>query len=102
MGATTFNTTESGETASAAFQAAVSSAQWEHGHGGYTGSIAEKRDYVMIRTEPMDHDAAYQLAEQLLDADDSRIADQWGPAGCIPVDDPQHGKAWLFFGWASE
>lgn len=42
MGADTFITIGSGKTFDEAFRAAVKQAQWEYGHGGYTGTIAEK------------------------------------------------------------
>jgi len=35
-------------TARAAFDGAVEDAKYEHGHGGYTGTIAEKQSFVMI------------------------------------------------------
>lgn len=49
MGAEYFATTALGKDASAAFDAAVSQAQWEHGHGGYSGTIAEKGLYVLVK-----------------------------------------------------
>lgn len=107
MGASTFITTAKGRTAREAFVAAKTEARYEHGHGGYTGTIAEKDRYVMITmpagfTEGTREDKliedAYDYAEQLLDSDDKRISDKWGPAGCIKVD----ADTWLFFGWASE
>jgi hypothetical protein len=50
MGGNTFFTTAEGRTADDAFRTAVSQAQWEYGHGGYTGTIAEKASdgFVMI------------------------------------------------------
>ena len=35
-----------GKTAQAAFDKVVEQAQWEHGHRGYSGTIAEKRSMV--------------------------------------------------------
>lgn len=46
MGGTNFETTATGKTAREAFANAVSQAQWEHGHGGYTGTIAEKPGFT--------------------------------------------------------
>ncbi len=40
---------------------------------------------------------AQKYAEFLINEDDSRIADKWGPAGCISLDKNEY----LFFGWAS-
>jgi hypothetical protein len=48
MGAATFETYRDGADVSAAFRNAVEEAGWEYGHGGYTGTIAEKDDYVII------------------------------------------------------
>ena len=107
MGATTFETYRDGTDVQAAFHDAVQDAAWEHGHGGYTGTIAEKSDYVIITDEPMDSADASRLAGDLLDRNDPRVADKWGPAGAIPVRQPtspagkQDPDGWLFFGWAS-
>ena len=43
MGACEFGTTSEGATAKEAFKRAVEDAQYEHGHGGYSGTIAEGR-----------------------------------------------------------
>lgn len=95
MGAQTFATVAKGKTAQKAFDHARDEAAWEHGHGGYTGTIAEKSNFVMIPAvegeKPMD------TAERLIDEGDPRVDDKWGPAGCIDCGD---GK-YLFFGWAS-
>ncbi|HUW00751.1 MAG TPA: hypothetical protein VMW08_00225 [Acidimicrobiales bacterium] len=50
MGAYDFTTTSLGKTAEQAFDRAVRDAQYEYGHGGYTGSIAEKHDFVLVAT----------------------------------------------------
>lgn len=95
MGAQQFIEEAVGKTAKEAFQAAVSTAQYECGHGGYTGTIAEKHDFRMI---PIAGDRSpHDVARAMLDADDRRVCDKWGPAGCIALG----GDRWLFFGWAS-
>jgi hypothetical protein len=38
------------------------------------------------------------IIKALRDLDDERIADKWGPAGCIK---DENGKGYFFFGWAS-
>ena len=43
MGASEFINVAEGKTADAAFKKLVEQAQWENGHGGYSGTIAEKR-----------------------------------------------------------
>ena len=52
MGATNFMTTAKGKSLDDAFDAATYQARFEYGHGGYTGSIAEK-DHVMEVRPPM-------------------------------------------------
>jgi hypothetical protein len=96
MGASTFSTVAQGKTAKDAFKNAVEGAKHQHGHGGYTSTIAEKRSFTMISL-PEGKDAN-QYVNELIDNDDPRIEDKWGPAGCIALGD---GK-WLFFGWASD
>lgn len=89
------------EVRSAFLCAKVDAAYW-HGHGGYTGTIAEKDSWVVI-----DPDKTYTVAEaearaeELMANDDERITDKWGPAGALKVVDPEHGNGWYFFGWAS-
>lgn len=51
MGASEFMTTAKGRTAEEAFRAAREDALYEYGHGGYTGSVGEKSDFVMIRED---------------------------------------------------
>lgn len=98
MGAQTFSTTARGKTAAEAFVNAKAEALDLHGTGGYTGTIAEKNSLVMIpTTEGADFDTVYDFADDLLDNDDPRISDKWGPAGCIDCGDGDY----LFFGWAS-
>lgn len=49
MGAQTFETVAFGSDAKQAFQRAVSEACYMHGHGGYTGTIAEKHESRLFR-----------------------------------------------------
>lgn len=104
MGAQIFQETVSGKTAKEAFRTAVQEAAYMQGHGGYTGTIAEKSDFVEIDptedgqdvdgwTEGDYDDYAYELCRE----DDPRISDKWGPAGCMKMAD----DCWIFFGWAS-
>jgi hypothetical protein len=48
MGAWFSDTTAVGRTAGEAFSRAQDDARYEYGHGGYTGTIAEKDGYVLI------------------------------------------------------
>lgn len=116
MGSTTFSTYSYGSNAKEAFIRAVKSAEYEHGHGGYTGTIAEKDTYVTIPLSEHKGKNKERYAEKLIDDEDYRINDKWGPAGAIRVTgkDEQKWKSrfriqgkrgmqiWLFFGWASE
>lgn len=95
MGACDFRVVAKGKTAAEAFETATSEARHEHGHGGYSGTIAEKWSFRMIDV-PAGTDPR-QYATDLMDADDPRVSDKWGPAACVNVGDGQ----WLFFGWAS-
>lgn len=95
MGAQTFFQQAKGKTAADAFHAARDSAAWEHGHGGYTGTIAEKSEFVMIDC-PLG-ESPHRYADKLILEDDERIVNKWGPAGCIKLG----GDEYLFFGWAS-
>lgn len=97
MGSADFMKTASGKTAKEAFKNAVEQAQYDHGHSGYTGTIAEKDSFVMIPYKPGDV-SPHDFAANLMEDEDPRINDKWGPAGCIDL-----GKGnYLFFGWASE
>lgn len=95
MGADTFIQAAKGKTAQEAFASAVAEAQYQHGHGGYTGTLAQKHDFVQIAV-PADKEPR-AFAGELIEASDPRIDDKWGPAGCIALSD----GLWLFFGWAS-
>jgi hypothetical protein len=107
VGANWFQTYHDGADVRAAFDDAVREAEWEHGHGGYSGTIAEKRDYVIITGRPVSRDEATRLADDLVERDDPRVADKWGPAGAIPItratapNDHSQPEGWLFCGWAS-
>jgi hypothetical protein len=95
MGAESFINTAAGKTAQEAFDAITHQARYNYGHAGYTGTIAEKHEFVMIDVPEGLDPVLY--AQQLIEDDDGRIDDKWGPAGCIDVG----GGTYLFFGWAS-
>lgn len=95
MGAETFATRGKGKTARAAFDAARDQALYDHGHAGYSGTLAEKHSFVVI---PVPEGADPVLfAQQLIDDGDERINNKWGPAGCVALGNDEY----LFFGWAS-
>lgn len=102
MGANVFFETGYGNTAREAFNSALEDSQYENGHGGYSGTLAEKSTFIVIPfdmdgdVEPMD------FAEDLIDEGDRRIDDKWGPAGCLEMKSDREGlRKFLFFGWAS-
>ena len=62
---------------------------------GYSGTIYEKRSFVLI---PLPKGAdAREYAGELIKKEDKRIDDKWGPAGAIDIGN----GGFLFFGWAS-
>ncbi len=97
MGAEYFYVRSNGVTAKEAFDAAVEKALCDHGHAGYSGSIAEKTEFIMF--EPPDGESAAVYAESLEDPEDidPRIEDKWGPCGALDLGDSEV----LFVGWAS-
>lgn len=119
MGAETFVTTSLEPDPNRAFHELVEEAAYEYGHGGYTGTIAEKSEYVIIQRQVISQRGAEALADQLIQDADPRIDDKWGPAGAIPFGDSDDVdltdaaaveawlateppiQGWVFFGWAS-
>mgnify|MGYP000592557142 CR=1 FL=1 len=100
MSAEVFMHWSSGKSADAAFQSARDEAQYDYGHAGYTGTIAEKHSFVMIPWPGKglpDRTDAEELGDKLISSDDPRIDDKWGPAGCIKAQNDEY----LFFGLAS-
>jgi len=95
MGACTFSDVGEGKNAREAFNNLVKDACYENGHGGYTGTIAEKHSFNMIVC-PEGEDP-FEYADTLIENGDRRVDDKWGPAGCINLGDGRY----LFFGWAS-
>ena len=85
MGATTFVTYSPGRAVREAFSSAISDAHFASGHGGYSGTVAEKGSFVVISELPLWRADAEKLAYDLIDSGDLRINDKWGPAGAIAV-----------------
>ena len=102
MGAEQFITTSSGRSPQEAFNRAVEEAAYECGHGGYTGTIAEKESFVLI--DVPEGESPQKFANRLMDEDDPRIDDKWGPAGAVVLTGPDKVSpetSYIFFGWAS-
>lgn len=93
MGAQDFMTIASGQTAREAFRRAVEDARYESGHGGYTGTIAEKDSYKLV--VPREGETPQQCIDRHVEED--TFDDKYGPAGCVQL---EPGK-FCFFGWAS-
>jgi hypothetical protein len=93
MGSQDFATYQPGTDAKQAFAAAVEQAQYEYGHRGYTGTIAEKGFYgfTVIQAKPVSIDDARKLAAELVYTD-PRVEDKWGPAGAIAVSGGPHTR----------
>jgi len=117
MGADAFTVVKVGryKSVSEALADAVKEAQYEHGHGGYTGTIAEKSGAKLERVDVPENSNPFeyfrQNEETLIDT-----SDKWGAVRYIEVTDKaelkrlalKHGfktarnvKAYLFFGLAS-
>ena len=94
MGASEFEVTITATTAKEAFRLAVEDARYEHGNGGYTGTIAEKDSFLLIDTAGKDPKAVIQM---MVEKGDRRYFDKWGPALCVRLDK----NTFLFFGMAS-
>jgi len=103
MGACTFVTYSTGKTAKEAFNKAAEEARYEYGHGGYTGTIAEKDSFTML---PLPEGVkAFDHAEKLLDEGHPAVDSKWGPAGCFDLGPSKRDpnlRRYCFFGWASE
>lgn len=69
-----------------AFAEAFRTARADYGTAGETGSLAEKHGVVVIdEHQPLSAADAWDLADELLDSGDTRVAAKWGPAGAIPM-----------------
>jgi len=103
MGAYNFEQRNKGRTAEVAFGNAQADARDEYGHGGYSGTIAEKDSFTMIPLpkEVKSEAAIYEFINKLINDDDERIEDKWGPAGCVELSSIGIDDEYIFFGWAS-
>jgi hypothetical protein len=113
MGGEMFFTLAFGKDSKCAFREIVRKAQYDYGHAGYTGTIAEKSTFIEISLPP--GMGAETYADTLIENGDPRVDDKWGPAGCIEVPEVSRGfvlsehhlrdqpglRLFLFFGWAS-
>ena len=86
-------------TAREAFDYITKETRYLKGHGGYTGTIAEKGSFEMIKVPDGEDPITY--ATYLLDSGDRRVNDKWGPAYCVEFDAGKGKKGFFFFGVAS-
>lgn len=111
MGSDDFRVPAAGRTARYAFEGARRQALYDHGHSGYSGTIAEKDEFILM-TPPAGVDPTWDLIEAILGENydkldgvaetyaremSGKVQDKWGPAGCMKTGVNQ----WAFFGWAS-
>lgn len=96
MGACEFITRAKGKTAREAFDEAVSEAKYEYGHRGYTGTIAEKHSFKVIRRP--EGELVRTFVSACLRDETHFCQDKWGAAACIQGEAPDE---WIFFGCAS-
>lgn len=122
MGAELFRTRATGDTLDAAFAAAIEWASYEDGHGGYSGTIAEKTSAIEVAVPDGAQPAMFAAmvyaaleyfegwqedregwrelpAEVVAAVNRAAVAgdDKWGPALAIET---APGR-WMFMGWAS-
>jgi len=115
MGADNFRCSAVSKTARDAFRSLVDEAYWECGHGGYTGTIAEKPGFQIIPLTDKSADEIVKLFEGSWTADspecetlkslfhgeaENLIAifeEKWGDALCYE----QPKGTFTFFGYAS-
>jgi hypothetical protein len=102
MGANTFRVTARAKTASEAFETLYQKAKYDHGHAGYTGTIAEKSGFRIFEPpEGMTPKEFIQAIESDKFAYDEKVMeyydDKWAVAVCVQVEE----DLWTFLGCAS-
>jgi hypothetical protein len=94
-GGSDFYTFGRGSDPKAIFRELVEDARHESGHGGYTGTIAEKDGFKVV-SKPLLKDEARKFANR-----EAGKNDKWGPAWAIPVSEGGKVIGYMFFGMAS-
>ena len=97
MGAQQFTHEATGKTPAAAFDTAQEDARHEYGHGGYTGTIAEKSGYRLLPVPDGENPRVFITRWMDDDTPPAWFDDKWGPAACIKTGEDEY----TFFGWAS-
>jgi hypothetical protein len=66
----------------------------EHGHGGYSGTLAEKRGKTVTIRRGKSFDSIEDAEDYVMDVLDT---DKWDNADAVPI----KNKGWLVGGWCS-
>ena len=118
MGGIIFEDFGYGRTAEQAYNRAVKQAQYDCGHAGYTGTIAEKGGYIVVEC-PIDDVSLF--VEAVIEYGRSKTCEldakhlevvktahvifnkKWDEALCIPLKErnEKKEKRFMFCGWAS-
>jgi hypothetical protein len=98
MGATNFGCIGRGKDANEAFFSAREDALYKHGHGGYTGSIAEKNSFKLVTLTEDEKNSPNLFYAKIDELTDNEFSDKWGEAGCVKMKE----DTYYFFGMASE
>jgi hypothetical protein len=97
MGATNFACIARGKDAKEAFSNARSEALYDHGHSGYTGSIAEKNGFRLVTLTEAEKNSPNLFYAKIDELTDTEFSDKWGEAGCVKMKE----DTYYFFGMAS-
>ena len=102
MGACDFECKTSAKSAKEAFRSLVEDALYESGHGGYSGTIAEKSSFRMV--SPRSGESVVDCVRRCMEDLNHWSADKWGPAACVDggpdLKQPDY-RIFHFFGLAS-
>lgn len=91
MGGVGFSDYAEGTDPKQVFKGLVDRALYENGHGGYSGSIAEKDGFTILSSQPMTLAEAEAVERAEYAKDESPAHDKWGPACAIPIFNPEVG-----------
>ena len=97
MGGRFFTEYGEGTDAGDAFRKAVEQAQYDYGHSGYTGTIAEKTKFIMVEMPEGQDEEDFAWAILRGDIIEGTVTAKDGPAGCVDLGDGD----FLFLGNAS-
>jgi hypothetical protein len=93
MGGEAFSNYAIGDDLQETFKKVRDQALYDHGHAGYSGTIAEKGE-VVLRSTVDTREMAEMFAEHDMDKNE-----KWGPAFAVKI--TSEPKAFIFYGWAS-